>query len=133
MPADFSRSIVADADRLPALLDTIETWLGGNGVPMEKAAPVMVALDEILSNVANYGGGGTIDVALSVANGAMRATISDDAPPFDPLARPAPDTDAGIDDRAIGGLGIHLVREMMDDVAYAYENGRNRLTFRKTF
>lgn len=132
MAAEFARSIPADAGRLPPLLDAIEAWLGDNGVPMAKLAPVMVAFDEILSNVVNYGGG-ALDVAITIGDGAMQATVSDDGPFFDPLARPAPDTDAGIDDRAIGGLGIHLVREMMDDVAYAYENGRNRLTFRKTF
>lgn len=132
MTADFARSIAADAARLPALLDAIEAWLGDNGVPMAARAPVMVAFDEIVSNVVNHGGG-ALDVAITIGDGAMRATVSDDGPFFDPLARPAPDTDAGIDDRAIGGLGIHLVREMMDDVAYTYENGRNRLTFRKTF
>ncbi|KRB82269.1 anti-sigma regulatory factor [Sphingomonas sp. Root710] len=132
MAADFARSMAADAARLPALLDAIEAWLGDNGVPMAKLAPVMIAFDEILSNIVNYGGG-TLDVAITLDDGAMQATVADDGPRFDPLARPAPDTDATIDDRAIGGLGIHLVREMMDEVAYAYENGRNRLTFRKTF
>jgi len=132
MTADFARSIPADADRLPALLDAIEAWLGVHGMPMDKLASVMVAFDEILSNVVNYGGG-ALDVAITVGDGAMLATVSDDGPFFDPLARPAPDTEADIDDRAIGGLGIHLVRKMMDDVGYAYENGRNRLTFRKTF
>ena len=38
-----------------------------------------------------------------------------------------PDTDAALDDRPVGGLGVHLVREMMDEVSYRYEDGRNRL------
>lgn len=132
MAADFTRSIAADIDRLPALLDSIESWLGDNGVPTAEAVRIMIAFDEILSNIVDHGGG-AIDVAIGIADAAMHATISDDGPPFDPLARAAPDTDAGLDDRAIGGLGIHLVRTMMDDVAYGYRNGRNRLTFRKTF
>lgn len=132
MSAEFSRSISADGDRLPELFDAIESWLGDNGVPMADAASIMIAFDEIVSNIVNHGGG-AIDIAITIGDAAMRATVSDDGPPFDPLARPAPDTDAGVDERAIGGLGIHLVREMMDEVGYVYRQGRNNLTFCKTF
>lgn len=132
MAAEFSRTIAANSGEMPPLLDAIEAWLDDNGAPMAETARIMIAFDEIVSNIVNYGGG-SIDISISIADGVLRATVSDDGPPFDPLGRPAPDTDADIDDRAVGGLGIHLIREMMDDVAYAYENGRNRLTFRKTF
>lgn len=132
MAVEFARSIPADGDRLPDLLDAIERWLGDHGVPMAQAASIMIAFDEILSNIVDHGRG-TIDVAIGITDTVMHATVSDDGPRFDPLARAAPDTDAGLDDRAIGGLGIHLVRTMMDDVAYHYRNGRNRLTFHKTF
>ena len=131
MSAEFARTLAAATSELPPLLDAIEAWLDEAGVPMVEIARLMIAFDEILSNIAKYGGG-TIDLALTVADGRFTAVIADDGPPFDPLARKAPDVDLDIDDRAIGGLGIHLVREMMDEVAYAYENGRNRLTFHKT-
>lgn len=117
---------------LPGLIDAIEAWLETAGLPMSEAARLMIALDEILSNVAKYGEG-TINVAIEINGNRIDATIADDGPRFDPLALDAPDTSLDIDDRTIGGLGIHLVREMMDDVAYRYENGRNRLTFGKTF
>ena len=132
MAVEFARSIPADGGRLPELLDAIERWLGNHGVPMAQAASIMIAFDELLSNVVNHGGG-AIEVSIGIADAAIQATVSDDGPRFDPLKRPAPDTDADIDERAIGGLGIHLVREMMDEVAYAYRQGRNELTFRKTF
>ncbi len=132
MNAEFARSAPAEADRLPAMLDAIEIWLADAGVPMDQTARLMIAFDELLSNIVNHGGG-TIDLRISLAGPVLVATIADDGPPFDPLARAAPDTDLGIDERAVGGLGIHLVREMMDEVSYARENGRNLLKLTKTF
>jgi len=131
MPAEFARTLPASLNRLPGLIEAIEAWFEEAGVPTAEAAPLMIAFDEILSNIAKYGGG-TIDLNISLAEGRFVATIADDGPPFDPLARDAPDLDQNLDDRAIGGLGIHLVRKMMDEVAYTYEKGQNRLTFSKT-
>lgn len=132
MTADFSRTLSADDAALPALFDAIETWLHEAGAPARDIPRLMIVFDELLSNILRHGGG-TIDVTISLADGAIRAAITDDGPPFNPLARAAPDIDLDIDDRAIGGLGIHLVREMMDEVGYAYHDGRNRLTIAKTF
>ncbi|MHA3794558.1 ATP-binding protein [Sphingomonas sp. YL-JM2C] len=132
MGARFERSLPAGAAGLPALLAEIETWLDAAGVPPVEAARMMIAFDEVLSNIAKHGGG-TLSVSLAIADRRLAATIVDDGPPFDPLAREAPDTDLDIDDRAIGGLGIHLVRQLMDDVAYARDEDRNRLIFSKTF
>ena len=132
MGARFERSLPAGAASLPALLAEIETWLEAAEVPLAQAAPMMIAFDEVLSNIAKHGGG-TLSVSLAIADRRLTATIVDDGPPFDPLAREAPDTDLDIDDRAIGGLGIHLVRQLMDDVTYARVDDRNRLIFSKTF
>ncbi len=132
MAVEFARSLPASLDQLPALLDLIDRWLTEAGVPISENVKLMIAFDELLSNIAKYGNG-TIDLHMSVADGSFSATIADDGPRFDPLAQPAPDTELDIDARAIGGLGIHLVREMMDEVGYAHENGQNRLTFRKTY
>lgn len=131
MDAEFTRTVPADAEHLPALLDAIEIWLAESGVPTEQIARLMVAFDELLSNIVNHGGG-TIELSIGLADGSLTATIADDGPPFDPLARATPDVDLGIDQREVGGLGIHLVRELMDGLAYAYENGRNLLRLTKT-
>ncbi len=132
MTAEFARTLPAKTDQLPALLDAIEGWLAEAGVPMAGIARLMVAFDEILSNIAMHGGG-TIELTMTHADGRLSATVADDGPAFDPLARPAPDIDLGIDERDVGGLGIHLVREMMDTVVYSHENGRNLLKLTKTF
>ncbi len=132
MSHSFARAAPADTAALPGLIEAIEAWLETAGLPMSEAARLMIALDEVLSNIAKYGEG-MMSVAIEIDGNRIEATIADDGPRFDPLALPPPDTGLDIDDRAIGGLGIHLVREMMDDVAYSYENGRNRLRFGKTF
>lgn len=121
-----------DPDAVPGLIDSVENWLDGAGVPPGEIARLMVAFDELISNIAHHGGG-TIDLTIGIDGRTMIATIADDGPRFDPLALPAPDTSLDIEDRPVGGLGIFLVREMMDEVAYAYGGGRNKLTFRKTF
>lgn len=132
MEARFERSLPAVAPGLPGLIAEIEVWMEAADVPPVPMARVMIALDEVLSNIAKHGGD-TLSVEIAVKDDRLTATIVDDGPPFDPLAQAAPDTDLDIDDRAIGGLGIHLVREMMDEVVYTREKDGNRLIFSKTF
>lgn len=132
MAAEFRRTLPAASGEIPPTLDAIEQWLTLAAVPAAETASLMIAFDEILSNIVKYGGG-TIDLSIDVGDRILAATIADDGPAFDPLAREAPDVELGIDERQIGGLGIHLVREMMDDVRYSHENGRNLLTLTKTF
>lgn len=126
-------TLPAEVDRLPALTDAIDEGLAERGVPAATAALVMIALDEILSNIVLHGGGSTIEIEINTGVRTIDIRVADDGRPFDPLAHPAPDTTLGLDDRKIGGLGIHLVREMMDCVEYHREDERNLLTFNKTF
>ena len=62
---------------------------------------------------------------------AVKITFADSGIPFDPLNAPPPDVNLPAEERPIGGLGIFLVRELMDDVSYRYENGKNTLAFEK--
>lgn len=64
-------------------------------------------------------------VEVKVGEGRLTVTLTDDGAPFDPLAQAAPDTDLPVEARAIGGLGIHLVRKMMDEVTYQRRGDRN--------
>lgn len=136
MPAEFARTLSNGRAGFPALLEAIETHLESRDVPPGTAAQLMIALDEVISNALDHGGEDhipTVEVALDIENGSVTVEISDDGIAFDPLAAPAPDTSLSVEDREIGGLGIHLVRELMDEVAYTHEAGRNRLRFSKTF
>ena len=62
---------------------------------------------------------------------ALEAEVEDDGRPFDPLGVPAPDLQAPLPERRVGGLGIHFVRRLMSEVRYARVDGRNRLVLRK--
>jgi serine/threonine-protein kinase RsbW len=94
-----------------------------------------VALDEVLSNVVRHGSAagtvGPIAVELDVLGSRIEVVVTDDAPAFNPLEVQAPDASVSLEDRPLGGLGIALVKALMDEVTYERRDGRNRLTFRK--
>lgn len=94
-----------------------------------------LALDEIITNIVSYGyADGTehlIRIDVGVDGGRITAVVEDDGLAFNPLERAAPDTTAAIEDREVGGLGIHLVRELMDHVRYDRVGTSNRLTMVK--
>jgi len=136
MSAEFVRILRDGRTGFPALIEAIEAHFEDNGVPPGPAAQVLIALDEVISNALDHGGetrAPIVEVAIDIHAGTISVAISDDGKAFDPLAAPPPDTSLSVEDRAIGGLGIHLVRELMDDVSYSRETGRNRLRFSKTF
>lgn len=94
-----------------------------------------LVLEELVVNVVNYaygeGGDGPLDITVENRDDAIVITLTDQGVPFNPLEQEAPDTDLPPEDRPIGGLGIFLVREMMDNVSYRYEDGHNILTVGK--
>lgn len=112
-------------------VEAVDRWCQANGVPDPHRRRMLTALDEILSNVVRHGyqdRPGTIDVALAGEPGIVLVDVADDGPAFDPLAAPAPDTSAPLDERKVGGLGIALVRALADDVRYERRAGRNHLS-----
>ena len=74
---------------------------------------------------------GFVSVEMELDGKCVNVRITDDGPQFDPFQQAAPDTTLSIEDRSIGGLGIHLVRELMDDVSYERRNGNNVVTLVK--
>jgi anti-sigma regulatory factor (Ser/Thr protein kinase) len=103
--------------------------------PDEATFKVKLVLEEILMNVISYGGDSShkprITLHLSQQNDLLSMEISDDGIAYDPLTAPPPDLESELDDRPIGGLGVHLVRELMDSVSYKFEDGRNHLLVTK--
>jgi serine/threonine-protein kinase RsbW len=99
------------------------------------AQAVQVALDEVLSNIVRSGFGadriGRIDVRFEMVDGVLDILVVDDGVAFDPLARADPDTHASLEARPVGGLGIYLVRHLMDSAEYERRDEENRLRLRK--
>jgi anti-sigma regulatory factor (Ser/Thr protein kinase) len=93
-----------------------------------------IAYDELLTNVVMHADGPreeNIEVLLKRDPGMVSSIIRYRASPYDPTARAAPDTEAGIAERAIGGLGVHLVKNLMDEFAHRHADGHNVITLRK--
>jgi anti-sigma regulatory factor (Ser/Thr protein kinase) len=94
-----------------------------------------LALEEVLANIISYGYADDrehqITVSLEARTGEIRVHVEDDGRPFDPLEAPEPDTTRPLDERPVGGLGIHLVRQLMDGLEYRRQGDRNHLTMRK--
>jgi anti-sigma regulatory factor (Ser/Thr protein kinase) len=90
---------------------------------------VSIALDELLANELSHGleghEAGPVIVEVEVDQHRLTATITDDGPPFDPFGHAEPDITLSVDDRPIGGLGLHLVRKLMDEVSYERRDGHN--------
>lgn len=98
--------------------------------------PFQVALDEFVSNVARHGRRQdgpetTIEMELRLRRDELEIELVDDGPPFDPLAAPEPDISLPVEERPIGGLGILIVKRLMDAVEYERRADRNHLTMRR--
>jgi serine/threonine-protein kinase RsbW len=123
-----------DLSDLPPAVERAEAFCHARNISAQTIHRFTLALEEALTNVITYafsdGLRHEIEVRIELRDGALTATVSDDGHPFDPLSHPPPDVDAPLEDRTIGGLGIHLIRSMMDAVGYRRVDGRNHLTFR---
>jgi anti-sigma regulatory factor (Ser/Thr protein kinase) len=104
-------------------------------IPAKVLFALNVSLDEILTNVISYGyeDGDPHDIVvrLSFQDGEVTVEVEDDGRDYDPLNAPEPDLGKPLEERPIGGLGVHLVRTMMDRVDYRRERGKNILAIRK--
>ena len=133
MSASASLKIAPKLDELERITAIVENLGEQDDWPPDLIFKVNLVLDELSVNIVNYGGEASeIEVSLAADADEVRVEISDDGRPFDPLTDAIePDLDTSLEDRAIGGLGIHLVREMMDELYYSREDGKNRLAMVK--
>ena len=136
MKVKRSLCIESDLSELERLHDAVaELGEAGNWSP-DLVYQVDLVLEELIVNTVNYGydddASHEIEVTLISDEDVFTVEIIDDGHAFNPLNdAPEPDLDLGIEDRPIGGLGIHLMRVMMDDVHYRREQNKNHLTLVK--
>lgn len=125
--------------RIPGRLDQLgvaSEWLArfadAVALPDEMRYRLDLGLNEAVTNVVSYGyrdaGEHAIRLRLSTDGDAVTLEIEDDGVPFDPLAATPPARPASLAEAPIGGLGIQLIRAMLDECRYRREEGRNRLT-----
>ncbi len=135
MSARLCLKIETRLDELERLSAAIETLGRQDHWSSSLIFQVNLVLEELGLNIINHGhddGFHEIDIVLTSEVQAITIEITDDGKPFDPLKdAPAPDLATTLEDRPVGGLGIHLVRTMMDKMRYRREGDRNHLTLVK--
>jgi anti-sigma regulatory factor (Ser/Thr protein kinase) len=127
----------ADPTELASVSAFLQDFWRDHALPPDTLFPFELALEEIFLNVALHGRPADgripqVEASLDTDGSLIRMVIRDDGTPFDPLSRDTPDVDAPLESRPIGGLGIHLVRTLMDDVRWRHFDGRNELTLTRT-
>jgi anti-sigma regulatory factor (Ser/Thr protein kinase) len=122
-------SVGADPDGAEKVNGAFSEFARMHALPDAVRRSLNVALDELLANELSHGtagvDSGSLTVEMELDQDRVTVTITDDGPQFNPLGRAAPDTTGSVEDRPIGGLGIHLVRELMDEVSYEWRDGHN--------
>jgi anti-sigma regulatory factor (Ser/Thr protein kinase) len=116
---------------LPAALDWLEAALRAAGVGEAVVGELRLVAEEGLSNVIKYAYADSarhaIEVMVEVGGGEVHLVLRDGGRPFDPMAAPAPDLDGPIERRPVGGLGILLLKTLVDRADYRREGGANVL------
>lgn len=126
-------SKASNADSLLYIQGEVEELGQREHWPDSLTFKVNLVLEELGLNILSYGGGGTdrrpeLEILLISEDDSLTIEVYDDGLPFNPLEDATePNVEAVIDDRSIGGLGVHLVRTLMDDLSYHWADGRNQL------
>ncbi len=132
------RELIVDAkiENIPVITEFMDSVLEEYGCEMKPKLQIDVAIDEIASNIASYaykGHTGSIKIQIGQMEDKSKVIIRviDGGMPFDPLQNETPDITTSAEEREIGGLGVHIVKNTMDSVEYKYENNKNILTLTK--
>lgn len=123
----------------------VEEELENNEVDMKSSTQITIALEEIYVNIAHYAysktdadgnvipntGTGPMKLSIDVSSEQVLMTFEDKGIPYNPLEKADPDITLSAEERDIGGLGIYMVKQSMDDVVYEHRDGKNILTLVK--
>jgi anti-sigma regulatory factor (Ser/Thr protein kinase) len=117
---------------LPEIFDFMDTFFKDVRIGDEHRMPMHFAVEELFTNLVKYSRGGTHDIVLDLKreDGRLVVSLTDfDVEPFDIRQIPDVNVHQKLSDRKPGGLGIHLLKKMVDDVGYEYVDGRSTTTF----
>ena len=127
-----------DSFELERLAEAFDDFADRHQVSEPARFQLQLCLEEMVLNVINYGFDDDaeheihVDFDFQIDSRTITVNILDDGRRFDPLSEvPEPDIEAKLEDRTVGGLGVHFVRTFMDDADYRHEGGKNRLTLTK--
>ena len=124
-----------DIQQIPQLAEFIETIADEKQLSQSLAMSLNLALEEAVTNVILYaypkGADGLVDVEAILKEHSLEFIITDSGVPFDPTAAPEADVTLSVDERPVGGLGIYLVRQLMDELRYQRVDDKNVLSMTK--
>lgn len=125
-------TLPATAGSIPPLSEFVREGAVAAGIAADELGKLDLILEEVLMNVARYAyteGSGEVEVRYMAEKGRLRVEIIDSGIVFNPLEADSPDLSRGLVDRPIGGLGVFLIKNMVETVHYRRENDQNVLTF----
>lgn len=127
-----------DSFELGRLRESFDEFADRHRIPDQARFDLQLCLEELVLNVINYGFDDDeehevqVDFEIRDDSRTMTVSIRDDGRKFDPLTEvPEPDVEGNLEDRAVGGLGVHFVRQFMDGASYRHAGGKNCLTLTK--
>jgi serine/threonine-protein kinase RsbW len=123
-----------DVDELSGIVEFTERFLTDQNVGESVGWSINLAIEELFTNMVqhNTGAGQPIEIGMDVIDGRLTVQLVDeDVDPFDPSAVPEVEIDETIEDRRVGGLGLHLVKSIVDKITYEYENRKMKVTIVK--
>ena len=127
-----AKNAISEIERVSLL---VADFCARHGLSADIEGDLSLALEEVLANVILHGFDDSAEheivVKLSMEHGSVSITVEDEGLPFNPLNAPEPDLTSPIEERPVGGLGVYLVRNIMDELDYQRREGRNCLFMKK--
>ncbi|MDO4182184.1 MAG: ATP-binding protein [Coriobacteriia bacterium] len=135
-------SVLATVENIETVTDFVNAQLEANQCPAKTIAHIDVAIDELFGNIARYAyhpEEGPATVRAEVLDGENQGslqviiTFTDQGVPYNPLTGEDPDIALSAEEREVGGLGVFLSKQLMDDLSYEFRDGSNILTVKKSW
>ena len=124
----------AKTENLNQVLEFVDNLLEEKNCPMNLVFELDIAVEELFVNIAHYAyvpEEGDATIRISFVNDDVIITFIDSGMPYNPWAKEDPDTTLSLEERQIGGLGIYMVKNSMDEIGYEYADGKNVVTIKK--
>ncbi len=132
MAEELRVTIPARLSEVRELSSMVEAFGDANDLPDPKVFVINLALDELITNTVTHGledmADAEIQIRMRVVAGTLILVMEDNGQPFDPTQDTNADLTSSLEERAVGGLGLHLVKSFADRISYEFVEGRNRLT-----
>jgi len=136
MPNPLELTIENDLAQLNVVRDTVDCFARRESLSRDVVFAAKLALEELLTNTISYGyrdqSGQLIEIRMEVRGGQLIIRTVDGGLAFDPGTAKEPNTKLSLKNRALGGLGVHLVKNLMDRIEYQHKDGKNHVTLRKS-